>query len=258
MSRKRPKVQPSDHRWETENLRLTAFVRGQDDMRGRVSWAKFMGSEPEISQSRPHQGTLLEAGPYSDGWLTLEVTLDRVHWQFAVRRDETVPFAGLPILGPFDQTRTSFQTLMCRWLKTCPRLDRLAFGAILLSPVDTRVKGYRRLSKFLPGIKIDPKHSTDFSYQINRRRTSKSGMEGLEINRLTRWSVASTSTVLLEMSPQSSKAYENGKTAYACRLALDINTDQEFRSGLHKTKLLNLFRELVEIGTEISTKGDIP
>jgi hypothetical protein len=45
---------------------------------------------------------------------------------------------------------------------------------------------------------------------------------------------------------------------YACRLELDINTPQSFQNELPYDQLNNIFQELVDLGREIATEGDIP
>jgi hypothetical protein len=44
---------------------------------------------------------------------------------------------------------------------------------------------------------------------------------------------------------------------YACRLELDINTAQEFKAGLLKSRLIHHLDELTEFASEIANKGDI-
>ena len=45
---------------------------------------------------------------------------------------------------------------------------------------------------------------------------------------------------------------------FASRLDLDINTAQERAAPLPSDKMLDLFNELVDLGNELSQKGDIP
>ena len=244
--------------WQTESLRLTAFPREGEQQQEPGAWAALIQTDPETCQSRPLERSLLEAGPYEGGWLTLEATPVRVDWRFGVKLDGGRPPAGLSILGRFDETRDKFKTLMKRWLKTSPRLNRLAFGAVLLIPVEDKVDGYRRLSGFLPKVEIDPEGSTELLYRINRRRGSLSGNRGLEINRLSTWAVFRMSHQLLQISPGGSQIFEPEETLNACRLEVDINTAPEFRAGLKKTTLVKLFQELVDHATEIAGVGDVP
>ncbi len=244
--------------WQAESLRLTAFPRETEQQQEPGAWAELIKTDPETRQSRPLEGSLLEAGPYEGGWLTLEATPVRVDWRLSVKLERDRLPDKLSTLGRFDETREKFKALMKRWLKTTPRLNRLAFGAALLMPVKDRVDGYRRLSGFLPKLEIDPEGSTELLYRINRRRMSRSGKQGLEINRLSTWAVISVGHILLQISPGGSQISERGEKLNACRLEVDINTAPELRGGLSKTALPKLFQELVDLATEIAKEGDVP
>ena len=84
-----------------------------------------------------------------------------------------------------------FVTLMSRWLEfdTGPSLRRLAFGAVLLHPAENRVEGYRKIQPYLQHVTMQPEESSDFLYQINRPREAEVAISGLQINRVSKWSV---------------------------------------------------------------------
>lgn len=255
MEKKQASPQPSHGSWETENLRLTAFPRDPERARECGKWKDMTGRDPEARQERPHERAVLEAGLFEPGWLTLDISPLRINWRYMVKPTEDSPPSELPIFGPFHETRKPFLRLMKRWLKTSPPLSRLAFGAILLKPVADRQEGYRVLDQLLPAVQIDPEGMRDFQYRVNRRRLSGSGIDALEINRLSAWSVALHSGLTLQVSPGPSRVVETG-TASACRLELDINTVPEFTGKLKKSMLPKLFQELVDLGVEISEHGD--
>ena len=148
---------------------------------------------------------------------------------------------------------------MQKWLEKSPPLNRLAFGAILLSPAESVPEAYRALDKLLPSVDIDPDRTRDLIYRINRRRSSRCGIEGLEVNRLSTWGAVTVSTVEVELSIEGSKKVRQSQTSqYACRLEIDINTALGFGGELDKAILPALFDELVDLGSEIITEGDIP
>lgn len=245
--------------WQTGELRLTAFTRDPIDAEKLVHWVELTREQPDVSRFRPRDQELLEAGPFLDSWLTLDVATTRIDWRLIVNPNE--PRDGLPTVGGFDPMQEKFRKIMKKWFKQSPQLNRLAFGAVLLLPVEIKEDGYRKLDRLLPSVKINAEKSTDFSYGINRRRSSQSGIEGLEINRLSSWSLARISGLMIEMAadePSKSRVLNLGEPILACSLKLDINTGLEFRRGLKKSMLPRLFDELVELGNEIATKGDIP
>ena len=245
-------------KWNVEKLRLTAFPRESEKKPLPASWADLVGDEPETREARPRESTVIEAGPYKGGLLNLEGSPARVNWLISIRMSTETPPAELPVFGSFDEKRIIFTRLMKRWLRKCPRLHRLAFGAVLLLPVENRVAGYRQLNSLLPQVNLDPEHSRDFLYRINRRRPSHSGIKGLEINRLSTWSVALTSAVMFEISNGRSRVIDTTESHTACRLEVDVNTAPEFPRGINKTNMPKLFEELVDLADEIATKGDIP
>jgi hypothetical protein len=148
---------------------------------------------------------------------------------------------------------------MLRWLADPPPITRLAFGAALLDPVEDKLTGYRRLSEFLPAVQIDAEGSEDFFYQINRPRKSNLPIKGLRINRLSKWSVALIQSFRLTMIPTSPVGVQNfpGDKCHVCRVELDISTPADFQDELPREKLADIFRELAELGSEISLRGDI-
>src|SRR5208282_50763 len=105
-----------------------------------------------------------------------------------------------------------------------PPAIRLAYGAILLQPVDNRETGYLRLGELASAVKIDPK-SEDFFYQINRPRESTT-LKNMRLNRLSKWSVALFQPMRFAFGfPQNQPAqpmvYSHGGTpAMACRVEL--------------------------------------
>jgi hypothetical protein len=145
---------------------------------------------------------------------------------------------------------------MTKWIQTLPMI-RLAFGAVLLQPVDGLAEGYRLLSSYVQ-LQIDPENTSDLLYQINRRRVSSSGITGLTINRLAKWSVLRLQRNLFMLSPGSPVQSHTQSEAFACRLELDINTAPEFEGELPQAELPSLIQELVEMGREIAEQGDIP
>ncbi len=257
MAKKAQKVQAAPADWRAESLRLTAFLRRPEDKLDVGSWQEFLGSEPKSSESRPREGLVLEGGSCGQGWLTLEGSPIRVDWRLGINPEDRGTSPEIPSLGDFESVQGQFGVLMKRWLKKSPPLNRLAFGAILNLPVENLTEGYRLLGNYLPKVEIDPERSRDLFYQINRRRPSRSGIEGVEINRLTKWSVSQLRAGLMDLSPGHGQFMETAEPLFACRLELDINTAPEFKSSLKKSRFSKLFDELVELGMEIARNGDI-
>ncbi len=242
-------------KWEAQMLRLTVFPSPAADIVTHNWWEELVGEPPVDVRSQPRMGSRQEGGPFARGKLVLNIEPIRIDWLYTNVSDPNSPSVSV---GPFEENLGLFQELVERWfnLETAPSAVRLAFGAILLAPAETREEGYRQLSPYLP-FDLDPVGSRDFLYQINRPRAPRSKIEGLSINRLTKWSVMSSHEVLFAVTPDKSEQIGIEKVRYACRLELDINTSPEFEGELSREEQSGTFRELVEIGTEIVLEGDV-
>ena len=249
--------------WQTELLRLTAFPTSVAEVSGIDWWADLFGRAPESSTVRTTKGERLEEGPFEQGALRLSIQPFRIDWYFLKgeyhqeQQEDVKLEMAFPTIGPFPEAADKFLKLMLSWLapSVCPPLHRLAFGAILLQPVESHEAGYRRISNYLPDIKIDPS-SRDFHYQINRQRNSLSEIEGLKVNRLNKWSVLRGAMYQFGLGRVKSFQREVGPEHFECRLELDISSSAEFPELPAKT-LGILFQEFVKLGKEIASKGDI-
>jgi hypothetical protein len=245
--------------WQATTLRLTAFPDPSAKVTASTWWTDVLGGAPETSISKPRQGGEQQEGPLKGGKLILRIQPLRIDWVFS-KGDIRDPNAEtFPTLGSFPDALETFLPVMLRWfeVESCPPSRRLAFGAVLLQPAEDPKTGFQKIAPYLPAVHLDPEGSTDFSYQINRRRNSISGIASLEINRLSKWSVVSWQSVILAVSPAQMGYFPEGER-YACQLDLDINTAPDFKDELPRKQMSVIFRELVALGKEIATDGDIP
>jgi hypothetical protein len=247
--------------WRVESLRLTAFPSPSAQIIEPSWWRDLQGEEPENRVSQPRKGGLKEEGPFAGGNLVLGVAPTRIDWIYAQTVDEKRQSEGFVTIGSLHDSVTIFAQLMNRWfeLDTCPPVQRLAFGVVMLQPVENLPAGYRQLMQYLRFMQFDDVENTsDFLYQINRIRSS-TVVPGLRINRLSKWSVAYTQRQIISMPIVSVPTQHELRPPYfACRLELDINTVHEFQDEFHRGRLSTIFRELTELGLEIANRGDIP
>ena len=244
----------SELSWEVEALRLTLFPSPREEVKKTDWWKILVGEVPEKSSELPRKGEIREEGPFWNGLLRLAIQATRIDWYLTINEKER---EKQPTLGPFNKSLDIFKPLMLDWLPKAPEVQRLAFGAILLKPVKNVKEGYENLIPLLPNINLDPGSSSDFFYQINRPRDLKKLVEEIRINRLSKWSVESWNLVTFAMDDSGigvSPGFEN----INCRLELDISTMPRTNYILPKEKLPLIFEELIELGKEISEKGDIP
>lgn len=238
--------------WQTQSLRLTAFPRPDADIPPEPNWwVALIGEPPQNRNLRPKERIVQENGPYEDGKLVFGFQPNRIDWIYLAAD-------GQEYLGDFPRALEKFRQLINRWLDLAPSLNRLAFGAVLILPTKDREIGYSKIAKYLLNVKLDAPGSWDFLYQINRPRDSHAGLNGLKINRVSKWSVATWILSTLNLTGTASPVEVfNEQPTFGCLLELDISTDANFKSELPKPKLRPLFDELVNLGVEISEKGDI-
>jgi hypothetical protein len=251
---------PDGSKWEAERLRATIFILPGAEVAGMESWWKqVVEDEPEEVLTRPREGQLQHTGVFEGKRLALVVQPGRVDWTLLAPLESPDELAErFPTMGQFSGALEPFLRVARRWLDVCPAVTRLAFGAILIRSVADRQSGYSEISPLLPDVRIDSENSSDFFYQINRPRISKSGMGGLKVNRLTKWSVTQAGLIQIAIGAGAGTVLHSGPRQFACRLELDMSTAAEFSGEIPKDKTPSVFEELVRLGREIANRGDIP
>jgi hypothetical protein len=166
----------------------------------------------------------------------------------------------LPVLGDFSKLTDAFHNSLSKWFGAAP-IKRLAFGAVLLQPVDSHEEGYALLDKYLPAVELDP-NASDFAFQINRARSS-GVVDTMRVNRLSKWSVMKFQGVQLQFEANAQESVNavtgiTTKPAYADRLELDISTDAGRTDAFDQAVLKGVFGELVGMALEIASRGDVP
>jgi len=245
------KIDKSD--WLAESLRLTVFTTAEPalaDLSG--SWKALIGDEPDTVEAKPKDRVLKESGPFREAFLTFRHLPQRIDW---ILRPSEVVSETWRTIGAFADETLPFIELMKKWLAASPEIQRLAFGAVLMDLVSDHDEGYTKVSAYLP-FNVDL-GARNFMYQINRRRGSRLGVPGLEINRLSKWSCAELRTAQLVIG-ETTMVNDDSPSRVAVRLEVDINTVPEYPNPLDPGNLADLFGECVDLGAEIAEKGDIP
>ncbi len=177
-------------------------------------------AHPVSSQPRGHiweQSGPLEVPTLTAPQLVVGATPGRIDW--VLRRTPILSESfDLPILGPLAEAVAAFRQKIQAWLALAPPGQRVAFGGILLLPVQDRLAGYATLSKLLP-FEVGGKTASDVSYQINRRRAITLDGWQSQLNRLSKWSVSQFHRVNIEVPGGHTRTAE---VATACRLEVDI------------------------------------
>lgn len=238
--------------WLAENLRLTVFTTAKPDLTGLARpWKAIVDAEPDTVELKPKEHMLQESGSFRKGILTFTHVPHRIDW--VVRPSEATPDTWYAV-GTFAGETPPFVELMKKWLAVSPEINRLAFGAVLINPVRDHDEGYTKVSEYLP-FNVDL-GARNFSYQVNRRRASRLGVPGLEINRLSKWACVEQRTEQLSIG-DTTRVNDDFPSRFAVRLEVDINTVPEYPESLKPGNLADLLDECVALGEEIAEKGDI-
>lgn len=239
--------------WQAESLRVTCFPSPIKEFKTENIWQEVIGEPSENTIVRAREGFRQDEGHVNGRQFILASQPARIDWLIGPNEEN-----GEMVIGNFQESLNEFLEIMIRWFKISPPLRRLAFGTVLVSPVNDRESGYELLGKYLPNVKLDPIGASDFLYQINRPRNSLSQISDLLINRLTRWSVLKRGVVGFDILLNSPTNIFPSSESLACRLELDINTSADYKGDLATEKLTTIFDELVFLTKEIAINGDIP
>ncbi len=246
--------------WHAEQLRLTVFTPVNAPELLVEWWEGAVGNPPEETTSNVKKGLSEASGPYAAGKLTLRFEPGRADWLLtpSIDAEEISISQSPPEIGELNPALEAFTDLALRWLARrdkLPQVTRMAFGAVLTHQEDDRQSGYRRLPDYVP-VEVNP-GASDFLFQINYPAPLSTGIVGLVINRLSKWSVAAVRRMAFRAVagagvPQSIVMAE---PVYAFRLELDINTAPDFQGELAADQLCEVYRELVSAGIQIARVG---
>ncbi len=238
--------------WHTEQLRLTAFPgSGRPAGLARDWWNAVTGAPPENVVEEPRKGVVKLQGVLDGALLHMIADENRLDVRQVFEGSGTAP-ATLP---EFTAALTPFVQLAIRWLNldTVPPIQRLAFGAVVMKP-SPRIEDCREVLRgYLPSIDMQTIELRDFLYQVNRRRSSEA-INGVEINRLMKWSIQNVQEIVVSSGTKVTVR----NLGFGSWLEVDINSDPEQVGSLIPNRLVPLFEEFVRLADEIAQIGDHP
>ena len=254
MTAKRKKSTLPD--WRVQSLRLTVF-HNQLEVSSEKWWDEITnGLQHAINKDKIGQ-TTIEGQIDGDTFLNMRLSPLRIDLNFGIDRAsplevsaEKPPF--FKTIGTLDDTLKKFEPYVLKLLKSkkIPTITRLAFGANLIFNAKNRDQGYSMMIASLP-VSLDKKKISDFRFQVNIPTESKVQSKS-KVNRVTKWSVLKLDAELSENALSSKVKYPS---IYANVLELDISTDKDSKETINRTKSIKIFKELVEFGRDISSKG---
>ncbi len=241
--------------WQVETLRISVFPVEIDSVSPSKLWAAHVGEpEPEI---HIQPGTTNQRNAkYMNGDLYLIKTKSQIDWRYVLPLDASNIENDLPVWGNLDNELTAFVEFSKSFLQniTILPVNRLAFGAVLMKAERDVQSVYNRLGDLLPRLDLD--NVADFGYVISRQRKSEV-LNELNINRLSRWHMATLERNISTLDPEEDIGKHAIERLFAARLELDINSSPDNNSPLPSNSLVPAIEELISMGLEIASMGDI-
>jgi len=241
--------------WGAEILRLTVFHSATKLPNAEEIWSRTVGQEADSSLVKPKTGEhiFIVSAIESQIIMNVQSRQNRLDWMLSA--DAAYPIGS----ASWHAQIAKFGELMSRFLaeNLIPEITRLAFGAVAVLPVSDATAGYSTLSNYLR-FNIDRNSSSDFLYQINRRRNLNS-VTGVGVNRLSKWSVTVTTRNNFALTGNGIVLLQStGDTHSFCSVELDINTIPDASDGRIPGDLLpQAYSELAHLAEEILMEGDI-
>jgi hypothetical protein len=246
--------------WNTQLLRLTIFAEEPLPPGAFTSlWQDVIGQPPEDDDSRPREHARRQAGPVDDTIaLEMQATPARIDWLMIPRPPESDP--PPPHFASIDAGLTKAEALFIPWLAGLNfRCSRLAFGAVFLAPVSSRLDGYQAILDLVPSLRFTPNEDvSDLLFQINRPQAS-AVVPNSQINCLMKWSVAKVMRFQLTLGESNQTSSAIGSEEF-CRLELDINTkplDPPLQTSLDATSVAPIFAEFTSIARQKAQHGEL-
>jgi hypothetical protein len=215
-------------------------------------WKLVADAEPEQISKNSTVSMAVAQGPFSTGQLAVTAS-----------QPGRVDFSWLPVASPspvrwpsvgdWPACIQAFVPKVAKWLPQYPSpIHRVAFGATVSSPVPDRSSGYRALESALDdiGLKL-PGDLSDFLIQFNLPLASRSGPDGMVINRLARWGVAKLAPIFFQVGLSSpTPIFPQIAEVSAVRIELDFNTPAEWLQAISIDHGRDLLREMPQMSID--------
>lgn len=238
--------------WLAESFRATAFYVSAVKERS-LDWKSFTESDPTQRSEDLSRGLYRESGPFRDALLTVTQQSHRIDFLWAADPSKPPKMEPWFDIGLYRDRADKFTQVARRWIGLIPAARRVGFGLIAISEAKDYRDAIRILMPLLPGIEFDPQNDSDIFWQINRPRPS-STIEGLVINRLSKWQIVQGRQLMVE---EGNSPVPIGPTREIVRVELDISTNAEHEGSLARDSLPQLIDEMATAAHEFLEKGDI-
>ncbi|KUY80639.1 hypothetical protein [Burkholderia sp. RF4-BP95] len=238
--------------WEVQSLRAS-FISQQPVGKAEDWWQIAVGVAPEQVTSKPNVLEHSETGAFGPGRLDMRIAFNRADWIYSA-----VDAGGpkLPILGGAADFLSALRKPVKTWLEAkgneVPWV-RVAFGAVLLMPVDSIKDGNAAIGDYLPILNSKESNVKDLFVQVNYPRESKN-LDGSVVNRLIKLSTLSLQ--LINITPVG--PVPSISDSMYCRAELDFSTPVDHANPLPADKIVGIFDELIDSAEAMVKEGVRP
>ena len=244
----------SPRNWPLRSLRFTFFSDTPLQVPGAALFEEFFSLTPDaethrraefLSEFSAEKGPVIYqaivAGPKVDFLVSIGLSPETVQAGFPI----------LPLEGNFESRFSEAATNLVA--REQQRITRIALGAHYVCLVADKQEGYRILSEYVVGIRLDDTCS-DFQYRINRPRNVSCAGQDVQFNRLSTWSC-----LVLKLGVQVPGGVSSQSTiGLAVSVTTDVNTVPELDfSTLSAQAKANAVNQLFDLTREIPQRGDV-
>lgn len=231
--------------WLASSIRITVFPNLAIKPEEMPEWNDITGFDPDESSTQHKLHKTVQKGLFENLYLLLTKMPGRLDIEcIPVIKEDS--FQEYPVIGLFTEVIEKGRALVQKFLETYNQNStRLAIGAKLLLPTKSHFTAYQQLNEYIKHVKVDP-NTSDFMYQVNHRINSDTGLDELEINRLTKWRA-------IKIAPVINK--QEQATKYASCLELDVNTSDGYKKEIKHNDAQTIFNELINLSVAITKEG---
>lgn len=240
--------------WDVDSLRLTLFYKNQKLPFRSGLWNIVTGAKPHAIDERPQEGRITVTGQHLGNQLVLVLQQSRVDWHIRPVSPPTPPSAKeLLLVTGVAETADVLKTALVKSIDPKLQVVRLALAPVLIKSAASLEDGLEKLSHYLPGVRREFLHGTDFIYQINKPRQAQ-GATGVVMNCLAKWEMHEFIQGTVSVSPAAPPRFTT-EQAPTCLLSMDIN-NVLLEKGLSVNGTITLFERFVDLANELATQGD--
>jgi hypothetical protein len=241
--------------WKCEGVRLSLFSTGGVRLTAQ-DWTNLTRQD-EAEHEQKGSGRHVFASGLMGGQLSLSVIGNRCDCILSpVINAETISEGNIPSVGDWPDCFRDFQNATEAYLQRFGvPVNRMAFGATLVSVHESRLDAYRVLAEQVRSLNQAPDQLHDVLFRINWPRNSQVD-NTLTLNRLTTWQVQQVQQLQVVMGDGNASASFN-PLSFVTRLEMDHNTDQAHIAPFDETHLVPIYRELANLALQNAEQGEV-